>query len=231
MRWVIISSLVVLGLADLMVLNLVAIPRYRDSLRGAGGDVAEVTEPAQPQEPEPNDLPDVETATEPETAADPEAGLEPGAPAVEEPTAEPETQDPLPAEPELPAEPQTPPSPTVTQPTNTASAPPLEPAYFATGSAGVLSYVREHLRHAVVVMRRDPSLRVLLRGHSDRRGLDENNLGLSRSRAEAVADYLVSQGIPRQRIDVEWVGESQPANTGDTLEDRAKNRRVELIWR
>lgn len=256
MRWVIISSLAMFGLADLIVLNLVAIPRYQDELQGASGEIAQVTEPvdvatpasneapprqesnppigvepAEPEEPPQGETPEVEAPTEPETAAQPEAGTEPEAPPIVEPPPEPEAPEPPAIEPPLPAEPEAQPSPTVTQPATNTAAPLLEPAYFATGSSGLRSYVQEHLRHAVVVMRRDPSLRVMLRGHSDSRGLEGDNLGLSRSRAQAVADFLVQQGISRQRIVIEGVGESQPVSAGEGAEDWAKNRRVEVIWR
>jgi outer membrane protein OmpA-like peptidoglycan-associated protein len=112
-----------------------------------------------------------------------------------------------------------------------AHAPPIEPAYFATGSYALRPFVREHLKQAVIVMRRQPSLEVLLRGHTDRRGTEQNNIGLSRQRAEAVAEFLVEQGVDRRRVQTEGVGASQPASLGDTRDDWAKNRRVELIWR
>jgi len=93
------------------------------------------------------------------------------------------------------------------------------------------SWVQTHLLEVVVVMRRRPQLRVLLRGHADERGDEQENLRLSQGRAEAVAAFLVDQGIARERIDVEWVGEAMPADTSGSPAARARNRRVEMVWR
>lgn len=65
-------------------------------------------------------------------------------------------------------------------------------------------------------------------GHTDSVGSDEYNMGLSMRRAQAVTDYLVSQGVNGQLIDTSGVGESQPVATNDTEAGRAQNRRVEV---
>lgn len=76
-----------------------------------------------------------------------------------------------------------------------------------------------------------PERMVLLRGHSDQRGDDTNNDQLSLQRANAVREFLVSAGIPRARIAVEGVGARQPLDPADTPDARARNRRVEILWR
>lgn len=71
-------------------------------------------------------------------------------------------------------------------------------------------------------------------GHSDSKGSDSQNLAASRRRAEAVRDYLVKQGVPRDRITVIALGEARPIapnrklDGSDDMEGRAKNRRVEI---
>lgn len=65
-------------------------------------------------------------------------------------------------------------------------------------------------------------------GHTDSVGTEAYNLALSRRRADAVKAYLVSQGIPADRIRAEGKGESQPVASNATDEGRAKNRRVEI---
>lgn len=75
---------------------------------------------------------------------------------------------------------------------------------------------------------------IVLRGHSDSRGSDRDNLAASRRRAEAVRDYLVERGVTPGRITVIAMGEASPAvpnRKPDGTEDpegQARNRRVEI---
>lgn len=66
-------------------------------------------------------------------------------------------------------------------------------------------------------------------GHTCSIGTEEYNLGLSQRRAEAVRNYLVSKGVPANRLTVRGYGESRPAFSNATREGRAQNRRVELV--
>ena len=67
--------------------------------------------------------------------------------------------------------------------------------------------------------------RFMIAGHTDARGSRTVNIDLSRRRAQAVADYLISQGVDRTRVEVKGVGPDQP------LPGRAgeANRRVEAV--
>lgn len=65
-------------------------------------------------------------------------------------------------------------------------------------------------------------------GHTDSVGTDAYNLKLGQRRAEAVKAYLVSQGVPANRIYTDSKGEKQPVADNRTREGRAKNRRVEV---
>jgi outer membrane protein OmpA-like peptidoglycan-associated protein len=69
--------------------------------------------------------------------------------------------------------------------------------------------------------------RFMIEGHTDSRGSADANLDLSRRRAQAVADYLVAQGVDRSRVEVKGVGSAEP------LPGRAasseSNRRVEAV--
>ncbi len=80
----------------------------------------------------------------------------------------------------------------------------------------------------VQAMQQDPQLVASIVGHTDSRGPEDYNLGLSERRAQAVADYIVDGGITSDRLKVEGRGESEPVAPNDTAEGRQENRRVDI---
>ena len=85
------------------------------------------------------------------------------------------------------------------------------------------------LRAICVLMREDPSVKVLLVGHTDDIGSTESNLQLGQERAEAVRRRMVELGAPATSIATSSRGEEQPVATNATDEGRARNRRVEVL--
>src|SRR3546814_16131383 len=75
---------------------------------------------------------------------------------------------------------------------------------------------------------------ITVRGHSDSRGSDSDNLRVSEARTKAVADYLVTKGIAADRMTELGVGETRPIapnahlDGSDDEQGRAKNRRVDV---
>lgn len=65
-------------------------------------------------------------------------------------------------------------------------------------------------------------------GNTDSIGTDAYNLALGQRRAQAVKSYLVSKGIPADRIYTDSKGKSNPVASNATAEGRAKNRRVDI---
>jgi outer membrane protein OmpA-like peptidoglycan-associated protein len=65
-------------------------------------------------------------------------------------------------------------------------------------------------------------------GHTDSMGSDAYNMKLSKQRAEAVRNFLISRGVAADRLTAKGYGESQPVADNATEEGRFKNRRVEL---
>ena len=71
--------------------------------------------------------------------------------------------------------------------------------------------------------------RFLLVGHTDARGGAEYNLDLSYRRAASLRQWLVERfGFRAERISAEGRGEQEPVATGNSPDDHARNRRVEL---
>ncbi|HEY8614918.1 peptidoglycan-associated lipoprotein Pal [Phenylobacterium sp.] len=73
-------------------------------------------------------------------------------------------------------------------------------------------------------LRRYPSVRVRIEGNTDELGTREYNLALGARRANAVRDYLVSNGVTADRITTVSFGKEQPVDTSGTEEGQARNR-------
>lgn len=69
---------------------------------------------------------------------------------------------------------------------------------------------------------------ILIEGHTDNTGEDNYNQKLSENRADAVENFIVTQGIDKSRVTTKGYGESQPLDSNDTDAGKQKNRRVEV---
>jgi OOP family OmpA-OmpF porin len=99
---------------------------------------------------------------------------------------------------------------------------------FDFNSAEVKSEAYSMLQEAVLIMKKNPDLKVEVDGHTDSTGPAAYNMTLSEKRAEAIKDYFISRGIDPDRLTTKGFGFTKPAASNDTKEGRAKNRRVEL---
>ena len=84
------------------------------------------------------------------------------------------------------------------------------------------------LDNALKLLKDIPSLEIEISGHTDNTGSAENNERLSRLRAKAVRDYLISKGGDINRITYKGYGPRQPIASNDTKEGRKLNRRTEF---
>jgi peptidoglycan-associated lipoprotein len=75
-------------------------------------------------------------------------------------------------------------------------------------------------------LKANPNYRFTIEGHSDERGSEEYNLGLGDRRANAVKEFLLSQGVPANRINTVSYGEERPLCREQTEECYTKNRRA-----
>ena len=88
---------------------------------------------------------------------------------------------------------------------------------------------KDNLTKLVSILEKYPNTNIEIQGHTDSRGSEEYNMGLSERRAGAVASFLKQQGIVDTRITTKGFGESAPAYTNETVEGMAQNRRVEFV--
>lgn len=98
---------------------------------------------------------------------------------------------------------------------------------FETGRADLLAGAMPELNSLLDFLKVNPEVKVEIGGHTDNVGNEEANRLLSEKRAEAVANYLISNGITANRVSAKGFGESNPATSNSTEEGRLKNRRVE----
>lgn len=99
---------------------------------------------------------------------------------------------------------------------------------FATNSTAISPSMREVLDGVAQSMVNYPNSLIDVMGHTDSTGSEQYNLDLSRRRAESVANYLVSRGVNRARIETIGYGEQYPVADNGTESGRAQNRRVEI---
>jgi len=78
------------------------------------------------------------------------------------------------------------------------------------------------------VLVKKPDWKLSIVGHTDNKGSEQANLKLSKARAKAVADYLISKGVSASVITSDGMGESKPIADNNTDAGREKNRRVEF---
>jgi outer membrane protein OmpA-like peptidoglycan-associated protein len=102
--------------------------------------------------------------------------------------------------------------------------------YFDTGSARLTNIAKAILDGVALRMKNDLNSTAVISGYSDNVGSEESNLEISRRRADAAREYLVTRhGIDPARITTVGKGSAEPAYDNSTEEGRAKNRRALIV--
>jgi OmpA-OmpF porin, OOP family len=104
----------------------------------------------------------------------------------------------------------------------------LEGVNFLSGKDVLTATSKPKLDNVAKILNKHSSYKLKVSGYTDSDGGEAANLELSKKRAKAVKDYLVSYGIAASRITSEGYGESNPVADNGTSAGRAKNRRVEF---
>lgn len=99
---------------------------------------------------------------------------------------------------------------------------------FKTASNVIVEGSVDELDFLVDVMRKNPSMKILLLGYAYPKGNPQELVKLSESRALTIKTYLTKHGVAGSRIQYKGLGGANPINKGKTEEDRIKNRRVEF---
>ena len=100
---------------------------------------------------------------------------------------------------------------------------------FETGKATLKPESMEEIRKVAEYMKKNPSARFEVQGHTDNQGSDKVNDPLSQQRAEAVVKALEGEGVDPFNLRPVGKGSHEPVADNATEEGRAKNRRVEFI--
>ncbi|MGV9013958.1 MAG: OmpA family protein [Flavobacteriales bacterium] len=87
---------------------------------------------------------------------------------------------------------------------------------------------KSNLTDLAATLNKYPDTNVLVEGHTDASGSDDHNMELSKERAASVSSFLVGQGVATSRITTTGYGETQPIADNETVDGKAKNRRVEV---
>ncbi len=104
----------------------------------------------------------------------------------------------------------------------------LRNIFFETAKYELLPTSRAELAKLIDLMKKNPSIHIMLGGHTDNVGGADYNMELSENRAKAVAEYLKGHGISAGRISYKGYGATKPVAENSTEEGRALNRRTTL---
>lgn len=102
----------------------------------------------------------------------------------------------------------------------------LNNIFFDFNASTLRSESFPELDKVVTFLVENGNITIEIGGHTDSQGSDDYNQKLSQGRADAVREYLISEGISSGRITAVGYGESMPETTNDTEEGRQQNRRV-----
>ncbi|KAA0948247.1 MULTISPECIES: OmpA family protein [unclassified Pseudomonas] len=101
---------------------------------------------------------------------------------------------------------------------------------FDTGEAELKNSANRTVLKIVQFLQLNPKRVVRIEGYTDSTGGENENLKLSRDRAQAVADVLVDLGVDEKRVQVEGYGDQYPVEVNASERGRAQNRRVEIVF-
>jgi peptidoglycan-associated lipoprotein len=109
------------------------------------------------------------------------------------------------------------------------AAPKFVSVYFDTDKWFLRDDAKHGLQQDVQIMQQHPDLKVQIQGNCDERNTEDYNLALGEKRARSAYDYMVSLGIPADRLSIITYGETRPVALGHNEEAWRQNRRCDLV--
>ena len=106
---------------------------------------------------------------------------------------------------------------------------PLKPLFYELDSSEVSATGQQVLQANAAVLKRYPTWQITIEGHCDERGTAEYNLALGERRALAAKTYLVSLGIPADKVRIVSYGKEFPFDAGHEDAAWSKNRRAHFV--
>jgi outer membrane protein OmpA-like peptidoglycan-associated protein len=100
---------------------------------------------------------------------------------------------------------------------------------FASGRWELLQGAQIKLNEVAEALKAQKDRDITVEGHTDNQGTVQSNLDLGQKRADSVRAYIVSRGVDASRITATGIGQARPITDNSTAENRANNRRVEII--
>lgn len=100
--------------------------------------------------------------------------------------------------------------------------------FFVTGKSEINKWSYPELQRLIDLLKKHKKMEIEIAGHSDNVGSDKVNNALSLERANAVRDYIISNGVEGERLQAKGYGKTKPLTSNATEEGRKRNRRVDF---
>lgn len=114
------------------------------------------------------------------------------------------------------------------EPIKSGAAMVLNNLFFDTGKYELETKSKTELNKLIRFMQLNNTVKIEIEGHTDDIGADKDNQVLSEKRAKSVVDYMIANGISKDRIRFKGYGESKPVKPNTSDENRKLNRRIEM---
>ncbi|MDC0272352.1 OmpA family protein, partial [Crocinitomicaceae bacterium] len=104
----------------------------------------------------------------------------------------------------------------------------FEPIYFDYDKSNVKEEYHDQLKEIKKIILSHSDLRILVIGHTDSDGSNKYNESLSKKRAESIIRFFTTRGLRRDRIVIDFKGETVPIQSNETSKGKSMNRRVDF---